>query len=134
VYFVLAAVLVTGAPPQEKGVGDLVLAAVKKDLTDPNKPFTLLIKVTTKEGQAKKFEAAMAQAIKETRKEKGNLTYELSNTPSSPRYVIYERWENLAALEAHLKTAHYKKAIDAVATLLEDGITVELLVPVAVSD
>lgn len=104
-HFFLAAVLAAASQLQGQTMEDVILAAAKKDFTDPTKPFTLLIQFTVKEGQAKKFEAAMAKTIKETRKEKGNLAYELSRTPLRPLYVIYERWANLAALEAHLAQA-----------------------------
>ena len=131
-HFYLAAVLLSAI--QGQGMGDAILAAAKKDLSDSKKPFTLLIDFTVKEGQSKQFEAAMAKTIKETRKEKGNLAYELSRTTLGHGYVIYERWEDLAALEAHLKTAYYKTALDGIVPLLEKGTTVELLVPVPAGD
>jgi quinol monooxygenase YgiN len=128
-HFVLAAVLLSVA--QGQSMEDVILGVAKKNLSDTTKPFTLVIKFRVKEGQAAKFEAAMAKAVKETRKDKGNLAYELGKTPKGPNYVIYERWDNLAALEAHLKTAHYKEAATAVKPLLEAEIDVDLLVPVA---
>jgi quinol monooxygenase YgiN len=133
-HFFLAAVLFSVSQPQGQGVGDSILAAAKKDLSDPTKPFTLLIQFTVKEGQAKKFEAAMTKTIEGTRKEKGNQAYELSRTPLGRGYVVYERWESLAALEAHLNAAYFKTALDGVVPLLERGTTVELLVPVPVGD
>lgn len=134
-HFFLVAVLVLVSVSQAQGqsMGDAVLAVAKKDLP-PTKPFTLLIQFKVNEGQAQKFEAAMATTIKETRKEKGNQAYELSKAPSGRRYVIFERWENLAALESHLKTAYYKNASDMVLPLLEERISVELLVPVLAGD
>src|SRR5262249_11135030 len=113
---------------------DVVLSVAKKNFSDPTKPFTLMIQFKVQEGQGPKFEAAMAKVVKETRKVKGNLAYELSRTPKGSIYVIYERWENLAALEAHLKTANYKNASETVKPLLDKEINVELLVPVPVSD
>jgi quinol monooxygenase YgiN len=133
-HFFLAAILFSVSQPQGQGIGDAILTAAKKDLSDVTKPFTLMIQFTVKEGQAKKFEAAMAETVKGTRKEKGNLAYELSRTTLGRGYVIYERWENLAALEAHLKTAYYKTALDGVVPLLEKDTTVELLVPVPAGD
>jgi quinol monooxygenase YgiN len=129
-HLVLAAVLLSVAQ-QGQSMEDVILGVAKKNLSDTTKPFTLVIKFRVKEGQAAKFEAAMAKAVKETRKDKGNLAYELGKTPKGPNYVIYERWDNLAALEAHLKTAHYKEAAAAVKPLLEAEIDVDLLVPVA---
>ena len=133
-HFFLVAVLFSISQTQGQSMGDVILAAAKKDFSDPTKPFTLLIQFTVKEGQATKFEAAMTKTSEGTLKEKGNLAYELSRAPLGSRYVIYERWENLAAMEAHLKTAHYTKASDAVVPLLGRDISVELLVPVPVGN
>jgi quinol monooxygenase YgiN len=130
----LAAVLLSVSQPQEKSTEHPLLRAAKEGLADPNKPFALVVKFTVKEGQAKKFEAAVVKAIKETRKEKGNLAYELSRSPKGSTYVIYERWENLPALAAHLKTAHFNNAWTAVDPLLDKNIEVELLVPVSAGD
>ena len=132
-HFFLAAVLLA-VSQQGQSMEDVVLSVAKKNFSDSAKPFTLVIQFKVKEGQGPKFEAAMAKAVKETRKDKGNLAYELGKTPKGPNYVIYERWDNLAALEAHLKTAHYKDAAAAVKPLLDAQISVELLVPVPVSN
>jgi quinol monooxygenase YgiN len=126
----LAAVLLSVSQAPEKSTEHPILRAAKESLSDPNKPFTLVVKFTVKEGQEKKFEAAMAKAVKETRKDKGNLAYELSRSPKGSNYVIYERWENVPALAAHLKTAHFNDAWKAVDPLLDKNIEVDLLVPV----
>jgi quinol monooxygenase YgiN len=133
-HFFLAAALLAVSQSQVQDVGDNILSVAEKGLSDPTKPFMLLIQFTAKEGQAKKFEAAMARTVKETRKEKGNLTYELSKSPSAPRYFIYERWKDLAALKAHLKMAYYQNALEEVLPLLETKITVEIIVPVPIGD
>jgi quinol monooxygenase YgiN len=131
--FVLAAILLS-AFQQGENPEDAVLSTVKKNLTDTTKPFTLVVKFKVKPADAPKFEAALAKAVKETRKEKGNLAYELSKSPKGPVYVIYERWENVAALEAHLKSDQYKNTAAAVKPLLDGQIELELLVPVPAGD
>jgi quinol monooxygenase YgiN len=86
-----------------------VITFVKSRLKDPDKPFTLIVRVQVKEGAGRQFEAAFAKAHAETRKEKGNLAYDLNRDTQDPsRYLVYERWKDLAALEAHLKTSHIK--------------------------
>src|SRR5436309_2831764 len=78
---------------------------VKAKLKDPNKSFTLGVRLKVKEGAGGKLEAAFADAGKLTRKEKGCLAYDLNrSTDDESQYVIYERWANLAALQAHLKS------------------------------
>ena len=133
-HFFLAAALLSVSPAQGQTMEEVILSVAKKSLPDSTKPFTLVIQFRVKEGQEPKFEAAMAKAVKETRKEMGNQAYELSKTPKGSTYVIYERWENLAALESHLKTAHYKEASAAVKPLLDKDLDVELLVPVPARD
>jgi quinol monooxygenase YgiN len=87
-----------------------VITAVKSRLKNPDKPFTLIVRVQVKEGAGKQFEAAFARAITATRKEKGNLAYDLNHDTQNPsRYLVYERWKDLAALEAHLNSRHIKE-------------------------
>jgi quinol monooxygenase YgiN len=86
-----------------------VITFVKSRLKNPDKPFTLIVRVQVKEGAGKQFEAAFAKAIPASRKEKGNLAYDLNRDTQDPsRYLVYERWKDLAALEAHLQTPHLK--------------------------
>jgi quinol monooxygenase YgiN len=86
-----------------------VITFVKSRLKNPDKPFTLIVRIKVKEGAGKQFEAAFAKAISATRKEKGNLTYDLNRDTQTPsRYLVYERWKDLAALEAHLNAPHLK--------------------------
>jgi quinol monooxygenase YgiN len=86
-----------------------IITAVKSRLKNLDKPFTLIVRVQVKEGAGKDFEAAFAKALVETRKEKGNLAYDLNRDIQDPsRYLVYERWKDLAALEAHLNSPHLK--------------------------
>jgi quinol monooxygenase YgiN len=133
-HFFLAAVLLSVSQPKDKSMGDFLVRAAKESLSDPTKPFTLVVRFKIKDGQGPKFEAAVAKAVKETRKEKGNQAYEVSRSAKGSNYVIYERWANLAALEAHLKTDYFKQAMAAVDPLLDKDIDVELLVPVPAGD
>lgn len=87
---------------------------VKAGLKDPSKPFTLIVQLEAKEGMQAKFETAFAKAVKATRKEKGCITYELNRDAKTPtKYLLYERWQDLPSLDAHLKTPH-------ITTLLKD--------------
>lgn len=103
-----------------------VAAAVK----DPAKPFTLVIALKVKDGSADKFEAAFGKAQKETRKEKGCLTYDLNRDARGGQYLIYERWKDLAALEAHLASDHIKALLGELGTVLDGQPETKVLVPV----
>jgi len=101
----LCVLLVGRASGQEKP--NPIAVMVKASLKDPTQPFTLLVRFQAKEGAEDKLEAAFAKAIKLTRSEKGCLAYDLNRDVKMPtHYVLYERWQNLASLEAHLQSAH----------------------------
>jgi len=109
-----------------------IAAQVKAELKDPAKPFTMLVRVQVKEGMQDKFEAAFAKAVKETRKEKGCLEYDLNrDTKDSTRYLVYERWKSLADLEAHLKTPHITALLGELKDLLAGPPEVRVMLPAA---
>lgn len=107
-----------------------VITAVKARLKNPDKPFTLLVRVQVKEGAEKQFEAAFAKAITATRKEKGNLAYDLNrDTQNSSRYLVYERWKDLTALEAHLKSPHIQALFAELPKVTDGAPDSQILVP-----
>lgn len=83
-----------------------------------------------KEGTADQFEKAFAPAIRATLKEKGCAAYQLNRNPRSPlNYMVYERWSDLPALEAHLRSAHITTLLEQVGDLLADAPVVQVLEP-----
>jgi quinol monooxygenase YgiN len=110
---------------------DPILAAVKAKVKDPTKPFTMLVMAKVKPGMQDKFEAAFAEAIKETRKEKGNTRYDLNRAADEEGlYALYERWDSVAALEAHMKAMHTQKLLEAIGPMLEGAPQVNVGIPV----
>ena len=61
--------------------------AIGEKLTNPKKRFTLIVKVTVKEGEAEKFIAAFAEAVELTRKEDGCSRYELNQMNGTNTFV-----------------------------------------------
>jgi quinol monooxygenase YgiN len=109
-----------------------IVAQVKPKLKDPTKPFVIGVRAKVKAGMGEKLEAAFAPAIKESRKEKGCQAYLLNRSADDETvYVMFERWENLAALEAHLKQPYITKALGDIHELLEGAPDVRVFVPVA---
>ena len=107
-----------------------IAAQVKGALKDPAKPFTMLVQLKTKEGSEAKVEAAFVKAIKPTRQEKGCLAYELSRDAKTPtQYLLYERWQNLPSLEAHLKAQHITTLLAELGDLLAAPPEVRVFVP-----
>lgn len=97
-----------------------IVTAIKAQLKDPDKPFTMFVRLQVKDGMQAKFEAAFAKAITGTRKEKGNLAYDLNRDAKDPtRYVVYERWKSLKDLDSHLKQPY----LTALLAILPDMLT-----------
>ena len=118
------------AAGQEKD--DPIVGAVKPHLTDASKPFTMLVHIKVKDGSAEKFEAAFAKAVKGTRQEKGNLAYDLNrDAQEAGKYLVYERWRNLAGLEAHVKTPHITSLLAEVGDMLAAPPEIRVLTPAA---
>jgi quinol monooxygenase YgiN len=130
---VLLAASATVIPPavaQEKE--NPIVAKVKASLKDPTKPFTMVVTLEAKPGTGDKVETAFAPAIKATRKEKGCVTYDLSRDTKAPsQYLLYERWQNLATLEAHLKAPHITTLLKELGDLLAGPPEVRVLLPAA---
>ena len=97
-----------------------VVALVKSKVKDPAKPFALLVTIKAKAGKEKELEAAFAPCIAATKKESGCLAYELNRDPDDPTaYVMFEKFKNVAALEAHLKQEHTTKLLKALESLTD---------------
>lgn len=120
--------------PTSRAADDLppIATAVKEKLTDPAKPFTMFVKLTVKPGQEKAFEEAFAVARVNTRKEKGNLAYDLSKlVGEKPVYVVYEKWKDLDALIVHAKADYISKLLAALPDLIEGSPELEVGIPAA---
>lgn len=126
---ILSALVVPRASAQEQP--NPIAVQVKASLKDSSKPFTMIVRLQAKEGAAAKFEAAFSKAIKPTRAEKGCLAYELNRDTKTPTtYLLYERWQDLASLEAHLKTAHITTLLKELGDLLASAPEVQVLIPI----
>jgi quinol monooxygenase YgiN len=81
--------------PEEKPGGFLVIYVVA----------TLTIKPETRA----EFIAAAIACIKETRKEPGNIAYDLHESVTDPSKMVFvEQWENAEALVPHRGQEHMK--------------------------
>ena len=104
---------------------------VKASLKDATKPFTLVVTLKLKDGETAKFEAAFAKARALTLKEKGCKTYDMSRSAKADsEYLVYERWLDLASLQAHLKSEHFQELVAAVHESLVGAPEIRVFVPV----
>jgi quinol monooxygenase YgiN len=128
----IASLLVTeSSPAQEKDQPNSIEAAVKASLKDPTKPFVMYVHVKIKDGSAEKFEKAFVKARAATRKEKGVKSYNLTRSATAPnQYIVYERWENFAALQEHMKTKHFAALLVEVGAMFDGQPEVRVFIPV----
>lgn len=97
-----------------------IIAAVKSQVKDVTLPFNMSVHATIKPGTSAPFEAAFTECIKATRKENGCIAYDLNHSYEEPtKYINYERWASVAALEAHLNAPHTVKLLAAIAPYVD---------------
>ena len=114
-----------------------VIALVLSKLPDSGRPFTIIADLAAHPGRGGEVAAAIAGsgAVGLTRAEPGCLAYEISRDSDAPdRFVAYERWRDVAALRAHLRTAHFAAVGAALGGLLAGAPTVRVLTPVVPDD
>ena len=108
-----------------------IVAAVRSKLKDPAKPFAMLVAVKLKDGTGDKFAAAFKEAAAATRKEPGNLAYQLNRDADHPdSYVLYERWKSLDDLKTHLDADHTKKLLGVLGESADGRPEIRVLTPV----
>jgi quinol monooxygenase YgiN len=114
----------------DKAESNPLITRIKSELKDPARPFTWVVSLQVKDGTQAKLEAVFAKAVKETHKEKGCLAYHLNREVKDPtRYMIYERWQSLADMEAHLKSPYIMSLENELKELLAAPPERRLLVP-----
>lgn len=111
-----------------------VIDFVRSKVPDPGWTFTIIADLTAHPGRGGEVAAAIAGsgAVGLTRAEAGCLAYDVSRDADAPdRFVAYEQWRDLAALRAHLETAHFAAVGAALEGLLAGAPAVRVLTPVA---
>ena len=72
----------------------------------------VVAKFEVKSNKVEKFKKETSNLIKETRKEEGNLSYELFQNTEDPTILTFiEEWKDKEALELHMKTEHFQEAL-----------------------
>ena len=65
--------------------------------------------VTIKEGSKDKFMAAVQPCIDATRREEGNISYNLyASIEDDCKFTFVEEWESQEKLDAHMKSPHFQ--------------------------
>jgi quinol monooxygenase YgiN len=94
---------------------------------------TIFVQFVPAEGKAAEVEQVLRRMVEATRKEPGNVMYDLyqSTSPEGhPQFNLLERYSDDAANEAHRASDHFRQYRIDIASLLAAPISVTLLSPV----
>ncbi|GAA2640586.1 putative quinol monooxygenase [Streptomyces axinellae] len=101
-------------------------------MTDQN-PVTVIARFTPVADHVAQLQALLEGMIAPTRSEPGCRSYDLYTTGTEASdFVLLERYEDTAALEAHRATAHYKAYRAQLPDLLAEPVEVSVLRPINV--
>ena len=109
-----------------------IATLVRGKLADSSCPFTIIVDLEAQTGRGDDVAAAIKQTrvVELTRSEPGCVAYDIGRDADSPdRFVVYECWRDLAALEEHLLTSHFAAAGVALGGLLASAPEVRILTP-----
>ena len=109
-----------------------VLAFVRGKVTDPSRPFTIIADLEAQPGRGDEVAASIVAsgAVGLTRSESGCVAYDVCRDADAPdRFVAYECWRDLSALEAHLATRHFAAVGAALQGLLAGAPVIRVLTP-----
>ena len=77
--------------------------------------------------------AGAKACIVETRKEPGNIAYDMHESVSDPTKMVFvEQWENAEALESHRKAEHFRAFGRIAAACLSAPPKIEVITPASV--
>ncbi|STQ89451.1 putative quinol monooxygenase [Iodobacter fluviatilis] len=81
-------------------------------------PLFVLATIIAKPNHARQVSDAIQLVLAPSRQEEGCYRYDLLQDNSNDhRFVIQEQWQNKAALNAHMQTAHFKALVESIAPL-----------------
>ena len=84
---------------------------------------TLIVSIDAKTEQREKVRKRLVELAEKTRLESGNICYILHEVPAKPdQFIIYEKWQNQAALDFHMAQDYLQEFIDESEILLSQQI------------
>lgn len=88
---------------------------------------TVVAKLVVKEGAVELVKTELLKLIMPTRKEEGCIEYRLHQDNADPSvFIFYENWLNMACLERHINSAHFKGYVAAVGDQLTEKVVHKL--------
>lgn len=119
----------TGKPAEDSPI-DQLMAQIKQKVGE-DKPYTLFVHAKVKPGTEKQLEESAAIAVVGTRKEPGNIAYEIHRNVNEPgTYTLFEKWKNLSAMQTHFGHEHTQQILKTFGEIAAAPLKIELHVPV----
>jgi len=88
---------------------------------------TVVAKLVVKQEFIDVVKAELLKLIIPTRQEEGCLEYRLHQDSEDPSvFIFYENWQNMACLDRHMNSAHFKSYGAAVGDKLADKVVFKL--------
>ena len=93
---------------------------------------TLIARFKAAAGKEDALQAALGSCVAPTRQEEGCHTYILHRDTKDPAlFVFYEIWQDQAALDEHMRTAHFKRTIAEATPCLAEPFGAQFLRPLS---
>lgn len=87
-----------------------------------SEPVELFVRLQLKPGHKETFLAVMADNVRQSRLEPGNISFAAFEDRAQPGTLyLYERWKSQAALDTHMQTPHLKAVLAATAGSVADS-------------
>ncbi|MDS0527943.1 antibiotic biosynthesis monooxygenase [Clostridium sp. SHJSY1] len=84
-------------------------------------------KNVVKESKVEEFIKLAKELIEETRKENGNISYELIRVVNTSNELVFlEKWENNNVLDIHMKTKHFTTIVPKLGEMLESEMEIKI--------
>jgi len=84
-----------------------------------------------KDGKEAECLDIVKKLVSETQKENGCIMYDCFRSTDDPqKFVIMEKWESQAKLDAHMQTAHFKEYVPKLDALAAGGVSVNVYTPI----
>jgi quinol monooxygenase YgiN len=84
-----------------------------------NKTVKVLARITARPDKIEELRSLLLDLVKETRKEKGCISYQLLHGKADPGdFTFVEEWEDDSVIDTHFATAHVQDAFSKAASLI----------------
>ena len=89
---------------------------------------TIIAKFNVSSGRVDEFSKLAIALTRETRKEKGNLSYKIYQSRNDKtKFTFVEEWLNDAAIEFHNNSGHFMRFVEDIKTLTDGNTQIEQL-------